>query len=232
MRAGELGSTELPAPPASALVPIRSPKSGSGVAFAEVTRLDECPRAPGRPRGDVDRGPLEHRADVKLCPGMPEASTTDVNDGPDPLGDAPLAGSDHEAALCRLRGAHDETRHEWRPRMVSLTAETGVGKTRVVQELIANLPRATPTGLQGSRPKSAESGGPDQACMARGAEAPVAGSAVLAAAGRPPRPGAGFGLATPTSRPCTWAAGARASRERGERGPREQRHRDRAVPRR
>lgn len=60
------------------------------------------------------------------------------------MSDVPLMGFDHEAALRRLCDAYSETLREWRPRMVSITAETGVGKTRVVQEFYRRIAVSDP----------------------------------------------------------------------------------------
>ena len=57
----------------------------------------------------------------------------------DPLAGAPLVGAGHHAALQALCKARDRTLHQWRPRMVNLMSETGVGKTRIVQELYRHV---------------------------------------------------------------------------------------------
>lgn len=55
-----------------------------------------------------------------------------------------MVGGDHALALGLLLDAYEDTRRQWLPRMVSLTAETGVGKTRVVQEFYRRVAATDP----------------------------------------------------------------------------------------
>jgi tetratricopeptide (TPR) repeat protein len=51
-----------------------------------------------------------------------------------PLDVGPLSGQAHQDAVDELWQGYLDTIHRWRPRLVNVLGETGVGKTRVVQE--------------------------------------------------------------------------------------------------
>lgn len=56
----------------------------------------------------------------------------------------PFVGETHKEACARLVSTFNEVERQWRPRLVNVTAETGVGKTRVVQEFFATVAARDP----------------------------------------------------------------------------------------
>jgi hypothetical protein len=62
----------------------------------------------------------------------------------EPLSGVALKGDAHRAALAKLEGWYDEMVSSWRPLLVNLLAETGAGKTRLLQELYRHLAAQDP----------------------------------------------------------------------------------------